>query len=548
MGRNESLRMLGRITVIAVALAWSVAASGKVIYVDTDADGLNDGTSWENANNYLQDGLADANASDKPVEVRVAQGVYRPDQGGGCTLGDRSASFVLGTGVTIAGGYAGSSGPDPNARDRLLFRTDLSGDLAGNDVDVNDLWGALRDATRIDNSQNLIVCDSADGTAVLDGLTITAGRLDAHSDHGGIIGGSGMLNYQSSPTIRNCVFKGNAVAGTGGAILNVDSSPTIINCTFTENVAGYGGAIGAAGGSPILRECTFVGNQAGIAAGAVHTTGSDPSILNCAFIRNSATESGGALRLDSGTFGLYNCLLVENSANWGGGMSCIHDANAVIRNCTFSFNTSAHGHSLVSNSYEGLRPSDIEIVNCIFWGNEEGDGSGPRGPRGAVTLDDTSYAKEIWNEDGSRIAIRFSDLRGGADAVLEGYGQLVWGAGNIDADPLFAEPNQCDYHLKSQAGRWDVITGQWTTDEVTSPCIDAGDPMSPIGLETFPNGGVINMGAYGGTSQASKSYFDKPSCEIIVAGDINGDCEVNFLDFRLMALHWCENNNEVLPR
>ena len=62
--------------------------------------------------------------------------------------------------------------------------------------------------------------------------------------------------------------------------------------------------------------------------------------------------------------------------------------------------------------------------------------------------------------------------------------------------------------------------------------------MSPIGPEPFPNGGIINMGAYGGTTEASKSYFDKPPCEIIVAGDINGDCEINFKDFTFIALHW----------
>ncbi|GAF77473.1 unnamed protein product, partial [marine sediment metagenome] len=65
----------------------------------------------------------------------------------------------------------------------------------------------------------------------------------------------------------------------------------------------------------------------------------------------------------------------------------------------------------------------------------------------------------------------------------------------------------------------------------------------PIGLEPFPNGGRGNMGAYGGTAEASKSYFGEPLCETIVAGDINGDCKVNFLDFRLMALHWlCDEN------
>ena len=48
--------------------------------------------------------------------------------------------------------------------------------------------------------------------------------------------------------------------------------------------------------------------------------------------------------------------------------------------------------------------------------------------------------------------------------------------------------------------------GIWTLDNVTSPCIDAGDPTTPVGPEPDPNGGVINMGAYGGTNQASKSY------------------------------------------
>ena len=46
------------------------------------------------------------------------------------------------------------------------------------------------------------------------------------------------------------------------------------------------------------------------------------------------------------------------------------------------------------------------------------------------------------------------------------------------------------------------------------------------------------MGAYGGTAQANKSYFGEPLCQTIVAGDINGDCKVNFFDFELMAFHW----------
>ena len=136
---------------------------------------------------------------------------------------------------------------------------------------------------------------------------------------------------------------------------------------------------------------------------------------------------------------------------------------------------------------------------------------------------------------------------------------VIWGVGNIDTNPLFVNPGywdpngtpedanddfwiEGDYHLKSQAGRWDPNTQSWVQDDVTSPCIDAGDPNSPIVNEPFPNGGYINMGAYGGTSEASKSYFGEPLCETIVEGDINGDCKVDELDWEIMLLHWLEEH------
>jgi hypothetical protein len=62
-----------------------------------------------------------------------------------------------------------------------------------------------------------------------------------------------------------------------------------------------------------------------------------------------------------------------------------------------------------------------------------------------------------------------------------------------------------DYHLQSQVGRWDSRSTRWNRDAKTSPCIDAGDPANPVGDEPLPNGSIINMGAYGGTIEASKS-------------------------------------------
>ena len=90
----------------------------------------------------------------------------------------------------------------------------------------------------------------------------------------------------------------------------------------------------------------------------------------------------------------------------------------------------------------------------------------------------------------------------------------------------------------SQAGRWDAISETWMADDVTSPCIDAGDPNSPIGLEPFPNGGMVNSGVYGGTVEASKSYFGEPVCNTIMAGDVNGDCKVDSTDIEILLRHW----------
>jgi hypothetical protein len=133
------------------------------------------------------------------------------------------------------------------------------------------------------------------------------------------------------------------------------------------------------------------------------------------------------------------------------------------------------------------------VTNCILWGNSDNWG--------------TSQTAQIHNSDQYKVtlSVTFSCIQDGQsnDAEIQ-FGGIT--SGNIDTNPCFANPNNDDYHLKSQTGRWDPNSQSWIQDDVTSPCIDAGDPNSPIGDEPFPNGGRINMGAYGGTAEASKSY------------------------------------------
>ncbi len=230
----------------------------------------------------------------------------------------------------------------------------------------------------------------------------------------------------------------------------------------------------------------------------------DLTMSNCLFAGNRAGEPGGAISKGSGYVTLYNCTFANNRAT-DGAFLCLALAGST------------------------------EIHNCII---SDGD-------------------SEIWNLGSAEIVFEHTDLVGGQATIYDPKGLVVWGDGNIDVDPCLADagywdpngtpddPNddffvEGDYHLKSQAGRWDSASGTWVQDEVTSPCIDAGDPNSPIGDEPFPNGGRINMGAYGGTSEASKSYFGEPVSETIIAGDINGDGKVNWLDLNILASHWLQ--------
>ena len=97
--------------------------------------------------------------------------------------------------------------------------------------------------------------------------------------------------------------------------------------------------------------------------------------------------------------------------------------------------------------------------------------------------------------------ITYSCLYGTAkDDSLSDYG-----TGCIAKDPCFADAASGDFHLKSAAGRWNGTT--WVKDTVTSPCIDAGEASVAYANEPSPNGNRANMGAYGNTTEASKSAY-----------------------------------------
>ena len=80
---------------------------------------------------------------------------------------------------------------------------------------------------------------------------------------------------------------------------------------------------------------------------------------------------------------------------------------------------------------------------------------------------------------------------------------------DIAADPQYADRDKHDYHLKSNAGRWNGSC--WVNDNISSPCIDAGEPPSDYSNEPESNGNRINIGPDGNTRYASKSEFNVSS-------------------------------------
>ncbi|MHC4127702.1 MAG: right-handed parallel beta-helix repeat-containing protein [Planctomycetota bacterium] len=501
------------VLIVAAVCLFASVAQAATIYVDDDAGPGGDGLTWATAYRFLQDALADAAASGGLVtEIRVAQGTYAPDQdeAGNVTPGDRAVSFELVEGLSLRGGYAGIGAVDPDDRDINAYETILSGDLLGNDGPDflnND-----------ENSYHVVTCSNTDDTAVMSGFTISAGNAN-----GGSLSGGGFYIVDGHPTLVECHIVGCvANNNSGGGFIYQSSEPTLLRCTFRGNAVIGPGPGGAAGGglgildtttdaSTTLVDCVFRDNSVGEdetgAVGGAVAIDANPSFIGCLFEANAATGPtrawGGAVFIqghDSQPV-FVDCILTNNDAvavaaasgleARGGGI--YNQGSPIMINCTFTRNSAAEGGAVWHD------PDDIPtLTNCILWGDipDEIDGSG---------IPNVSY----------------SDVEGG-----------IPGPGNIDADPIFVDPDNGDFRLS--AG---------------SPCIDAGDNTAvPDGIDIDLDGNprfvddpdspdcwqdpgtcgdppVVDMGAY---------EFQGLPCP----WDLDGDSNVFVTDLLLLLANW----------
>jgi len=314
------------------------AAAGRVIYVDDDAVGANDGSSWIDAFSDLQDAITMAQAGD---EIHVAQGIYTPTQ----DPLDRDATFQLKDGVSIIGGYAGLTGMYPDFHHTKFFATILSGDIDQNDdrMDPNSKEG---------NSRHVVTCTGRGNAAVLDGVTITGGYTGGARGHNASDGvGGGLSCWGSSPQLTDCSFADNYDA----VYVSSNSYPVFTRCIWEDNHASHGAAIFADRSSSLsLNHCVFQRNTADFRGGAIYVNSVEMQLINCLFVSNMANDSGGAIACPDYIDGTGEGNILN------------------VLNCTFYDNTSPTFYkppTISAKNPDGSREytSGSIITNCIFY-------------------------------------------------------------------------------------------------------------------------------------------------------------------------------------
>ncbi len=355
--------------------------------------------------------------------------------------------------------------------------------------------------------------------------------------------GANAVLFQNAETDRS-VLRGLSVKnGKNGIDCVADSRPSITQCVIYANSAS-----GIYSGSATIKQCQ------------IHSNG-DHGITSCTgVIRECTISENHGHGLSSFGGKIEDSAVIKNS---GFGVYS-HQGSATITRCTVSgnggygiywLNTGTTGevkNSILSkNGNPGIyvNGASVAVTNCTVVGNTLAGVQVHGGAKTAVTNNIIA-----WNQGhgitgtspaASLTTSRYNDVF--ANQVANYGGGVVPGQGDMREHPWFAVNgywdtdgwHEGDYHLSSTAGRWDPVAKVWVDDPVDSPCIDKGDPNTPAGDEPYPNGDRINLGAYGGTAEASLSV-SKPECVEYPEMDFNQDCKVDQADLDIFMQQWLE--------
>jgi len=347
------------------------------------------------------------------------------------------------------------------------------------------------------------------------GLTI----INADTDSNGTGNGRAMtMKNLTGSSVSGITFtKGVAptASNMGGGVFMDTATATFTNCEISESSAQSGGGIYIFwGGTATLNGCSIHHNSAaGGWGGGLYGRGTNMS--NCMVYSNTANFGGGLYfaSLGPGASVADSVIHSNTGTNTGGGMY-INETPCHVQRNLFYGNSSLSGSAFFAIGTAG------NIDHNLAYGNTGSYAFKFQGATSTVennTLGNNAGGLFCTNSAGTSLLVQNNIMwsNGGVDILGTGitnryncYGVgLEGGTGPLRVDPLFANPGTnpatADFHLKSVAGRWNGTT--WVTDAVSSPAIDAGHPASAHANEPAPNGGRVNMGAYGNTAEASKS-------------------------------------------
>ena len=293
----------------------------------------------------------------------------------------------------------------------------------------------------------------------------------------------------------------------------------VIGLTMRDGAtSGSGGAIFCENNEMTLQDCRVEGSEAGLYGGGVYCRGGVVDMVRCV-IRGNVAGDGGGVACEEGRVELLQSVLAGNHAIvHGGAIDGYGVGDVSLRNCTLAGNTADTGGCVC------LRGSDMFVGNSIFWSNE------------ANLADEMAALYLESSGTGSMVEIAYSSVGMGDPNISVDPGctvELLEGVVNVD--PLFASFVQggdsagWDLHLRSEAGRWGGVAVGWVKDGESSACLDLGDPADGVWQEPWPYGGRVNLGAYGGTLEASKSGN---------VADLNMDKRVDLGDLAILSLVW----------
>ncbi|HOT12631.1 MAG TPA: right-handed parallel beta-helix repeat-containing protein, partial [Polyangiaceae bacterium] len=269
--------------------------------------------------------------------------------------------------------------------------------------------------------------------------------------------GSGIASGPARAIIARTAIQANTSHGDHGGGLYAAGPVDVVGCLVVDNTVGKTAGYGWGGGLMFFNE------------------GTKATVTDTEVRGNFAPTKGSGVFVDDGAeASLRNVLIVNNRCAKEGGALYVDGATEQLGSKAWLTNVTIAGHDCGDNGYGNAvvmeRASTLEVVSSIFWNN---------GPR------DTSV------QPGNTLTVRYSNTK-----------DKLPGPGNLSADPLFASAQTGDYRLKNQAGRWDPSLNQCVKDDVTSPCVDKGDPDGSYEREPKPNGGRVDMGAFGNSPLA----------------------------------------------